>query len=281
MSIEIAAIVLLAAALHAGWNTLIKIGGDRVAVMAVVTLAGSLISLLFLPFVESPDPASWPFLAATVLLHTGYHFFLPVAYDHGDLGQVYPMARGSAPILVMLAAVVVAGEVLEPVAVAGVLCLAVGVMTLTFDRRSGVAKNPKAVLFALATGACIASYTVVDGLGARQAGSILGFAVWLTIGDGLLTFLLALAWKRRAVWRALHANWGVGIIGGAMQVGAYWIIVWALAVAPMGLVSALRETSVLFAALFSSLVLKEGWSAWRFVSATLVSFGLMLQRLNR
>src|SRR3546814_1613230 len=143
--------------------------------------------------------------------------------------------------------------------------LAVGVMTLTFDKNSGIAKKPKAVFFALATGACIASYTVVDGVGARQAGSVLGFAVWLTIGDGLLTFLLALAWKRGTIWRVVRANWIIGFTGGAMQVGAYWIIVWALAVAPMGLVSALRETSVLFAALISSLILKEGWSVWRFV----------------
>lgn len=281
METEVVALVLLAAALHAAWNTLIKISGDRVAVMALVTLAGSLISLLFLPFVESPDPASWPFLALTILLHTGYHFFLPLAYDHGDLGQVYPMARGSAPVLVTLAAVVLVGEVLEPLAIAGILCLAVGVMTLTFDSTSGIAKRPKAVFFALATGACIAAYTVVDGLGARQAGSVLGFAVWLTIGDGLLTFVLALALKRGAVWRIVRSNWAVGIAGGAMQVGAYWIIVWALAVAPMGLVSAVRETSVLFAALISSLVLKEGWGAWRFVSATLVCFGLTLQRIQR
>lgn len=281
MSIEITAIVLLAAAFHAGWNTLIKISGDRVSVMAFVTLAGSLISLLLLPFVESPDPASWPLLAATILLHTGYHFFLPVAYNHGDLGQVYPMARGTAPILVTLAAIVFAGEVLEPWAVVGVICLAVGVMTLTFDKAAGIARNPKAVCFALATGACIASYTVVDGLGARQAGSVLGFAVWLTIGDGLLTFLLALLWKGRGVWRVARSNLVTGCAGGALQVGAYWIIVWALALAPMGMVSALRETSVLFAALISTLVLKEGFGAWRFISAVLVSFGLMLQRTQR
>lgn len=192
MSIEITAIVLLAAALHAGWNTLIKISGDRVAVMAFVTLAGSLISLLVLPFVESPDPASWPLLALTILLHTGYHFFLAIAYDHGDLGQVYPMARGSAPILVTLGALIFAGEVMPPLATAGVICLAVGVTTLTFDKTTGVKQRPKAVCFALMTGSCIAAYTVVDGLGARQAGSVLGFAVWLTIGDGVLTFLLAL-----------------------------------------------------------------------------------------
>lgn len=281
MSLEITALVLLAAALHAGWNALIKISGDRVAVMAFVTLAGSLISLPLLPFIEAPDPASWPLLALTILLHTGYHFFLPVAYDHGDLGQVYPLARGSAPILVTGGAFLFAGELLEPLAVVGVICLAVGVMTLTFDKTSGIAKNPKAVFFALATGACIASYTLVDGLGARRAGSVLGFAVWLTVIDGLLTFFLALMFKGRAIWRVARANLATGFVGGAMQVAAYWMIVWALALAPMGMVSALRETSVLFAALISTFVLKEGFGVWRFVSASLVSFGLILSRSSK
>ena len=278
MSIEITALVLLAAGLHAGWNALIKMSGDRVAIMAVVTLAGSLFSLPFLLFVEAPDPRSWPLLALTILLHTGYHFFLPAAYDHGDLGQVYPMARGSAPILVTVGALVFVGEVLAPVAVIGIICLAIGVMTLTFDRDTGIARKPKAVVFALATGALIASYTVVDGIGVRQAGSVLGFAVWLTIGDGLLTFLLSLLWKRGEIWRVARSNVFAGLAGGAMQVGAYWIIVWALAVAPMGMVSALRETSVLFAALISTFLLKEGFGVWRFISAALVSFGLILSR---
>ncbi len=116
MSIEIAAIVLLAAALHAGWNALIKISGDRVAVMAVMTSAGTFISLIALPFVENPSPASWPLLALTVLLHTGYSFMLPIAYDHGDLGQVYPIARGSSPILVTIGAIIFAGESASPLA---------------------------------------------------------------------------------------------------------------------------------------------------------------------
>lgn len=281
MSIDVMVIVLFAAVLHAGWNALIKISGDRIAVMAFVTLAGSLISLPMLYFVDSPDPASWPLLALTILLHTGYHFFLPVAYNHGDLGQVYPMARGSAPILVTLGAVVLAGETVGPMALAGVICLAVGVMVLTLDKASGIGKNPKAIVFALITGACIASYTVVDGLGARQAGSVLGFAVWLTVCDGLLTFLVALVWKGGAIWRVARSNLGLGLAGGAMQVGAYWIIVWALALAPMGMVSALRETSVLFAALISTFLLKEGFGVWRFVSAGLVSFGLIVSRSER
>lgn len=278
MDIELVALVLLAAALHAGWNALIKISGDRVAVMAFVTLTGSILSLFVLPFVDSPDPASWPLLFLAILIHTGYHFFLPVAYDHGDLGQVYPIARGSAPILVTLGAIIFAGEFVDPIAMIGVVCLSVGVMTLTFEKTKGRFIKPKAIFFALLTGVSIASYTVVDGLGVRQAGSVLGYAVWLTIGNGVLTFIIALFWKKREIWRVMKGNITTGIAGGTMQIGAYWIIVWALAIAPMGMVSALRETSVLFAALISTFLLKEGFSVWRFVSASLVTFGLILSR---
>ncbi|MBL4646292.1 MAG: transporter [Hyphomicrobiales bacterium] len=278
MTLEITLLILLAAALHAGWNALIKISGDRIAVMAVVTLAGSLLSMLALPFVDSPDPASWPLLALTILIHTGYHFFLPVAYDHGDLGQVYPIARGISPILVTLGALVFAGEQVSQVALIGILCLAVGVMALTFDGGKISKINPKAIIFAVATGICIASYTIVDGLGVRQAGSILGFAVWLTIGDGLLTFVIALFWKKREIAVVMKNNALIGLAGGTMQVGAYWIIVYALAVAPMGMVSGLRETSVLFAALISTFLLKEGFGVWRFVSACLITLGLIVSR---
>ena len=111
--------------------------------------------------------------------------------------------------------------------------------------------------------------------------SVLGFAIWLTIGDGILTFLIALLWKRNAMWKVARSHWATGFAGGAMQVGAYWIIVWALAHAPMGMVSALRETSVLFAALISTFVLREGFGAWRFVSASFVMLGLILSRQQK
>jgi drug/metabolite transporter (DMT)-like permease len=191
---------------------------------------------------------------------------------------VYPIARGAAPILVTLGALVFAGEQVSQLALIGILCLAVGVMALTFDGGKLSRINPKAIFFALATGICIAFYTVVDGLGARQAGSILGFAVWLTIGDGVLTFLIALVWKRNEILAVVKNNVLTGVAGGAMQVGAYWIIVYALAVAPMGMVSGLRETSVLFAALISTFLLKEGFGVWRFVSACLIMFGLVVSR---
>ena len=152
MTVEIVGLVLLAAAFHATWNALIKIRGDRLMVMVVVTLAGSGFSLLVAPFVGVPAPASWAFLAVSTVLHTGYHFFLPAAYDHGDLGQVYPIARGSSPLLVAIGAFVFAGETLTPIALLGTLCLATGVMALTFERTSGIWKRPKPVIYALITG---------------------------------------------------------------------------------------------------------------------------------
>ena len=281
MSLEISALVLLAALFHAAWNAVIKIRGDRLIVMVVVTLAGSLISLAVVPFVGAPAPASWAFLALSIVLHTGYHFFLPAAYDHGDLGQVYPIARGSSPLLVAVAAFVFAGETLAPMTLLGTLCLAAGVMALTFERESGIRKRPKSVIYALTTGALIASYMVVDGIGVRRAGSALGFAVWLTVGDGLLTFLVVSVWKGREVLLVAKRNLGVGLVAGALQVAAYWIVVWAMAVAPMAMVSGLRETSVLFAAFISTFVLKEGFGVWRFVSATLVTFGLAATKLGK
>lgn len=281
MSLEIIVLVLFAAAFHAMWNALIKIRGDRLIVMVVVTLAGSVFSLLVVPFVGAPAPASWAFLALSIVLHTGYHFFLPTAYNHGDLGQVYPIARGSSPLLVAIGALLFAGETLTPMALLGTLCLASGVMALTFERDSGIWKQPKSVLYALATGVLIASYTVVDGIGVRKAGSALGFAVWLTIGDGLLTFLIVSIWKGREILVVAKHNLGVGLLAGVLQVAAYWIVVWAMAVAPMAMVSGLRETSVLFAAFISTFVLKEGFGVWRFISASLITLGLATTKVGK
>ncbi len=281
MTFEVALAVLLAAGLHAGWNALIKIRGERLIVMAVVTCFGSIFSLLFIPFVDIPHPDSLPFLGAAILLHTAYHLFLPTAYNYGDLGQVYPIARGSAPLLVTIGALVFAGEHLTFMAVLGVIFLTSGVMALTFERGKRFWHKPKAVLYALITGVLIASYTVVGGLGVRQAGTSIGFAVWLTAANGSLTFALVYIWKGRKAIRVAKENCVTGLFGGVMQVLAYWIIVWALAFAPMATVSALRETSVLFAAVISTFILREGFGVWRFISAGLISLGLMATKAGK
>jgi len=246
--------------------------------MGAVTLAGSAVSLLALPFVELPSQGALGLLATSIVLHTAYHFMLPKAYDFGDLGQMYPLMRGTAPILVAVGGFTIVGEHLEPLQAAGLLCLTAGIATLVLDRKDGVFKNPRAILWSLATGALIAAYTVIDALGARSSGSPMGFAVLLTIGDGFLTFAILMAFRSSKFMSTLKTSaWRSGA-AGLMQVGAYWIAVWALAQAPMGMVSAIRETSVVFGALLSAFVLGEGLSAWRFLSVTLVVAGIALSR---
>jgi len=278
MAPEVALIVIFAAALNAGWNALIKVSGDKIASMASVTFMGAVVSAMVLPFVPLPDPASWPLLALAIVLHTAYHFALPIAYKHGDLGLIYPISRGSAPLLVTLGAAIFAGESLGAPALLGVLFLSAGVMALALDRKGRGGNGGRAVPLALLTGLCIAAYTLVDGLGARQAGSVMGFAVLLTIGDGLLTFVIALFWKSKEIGAVFRSQWKSSALAGGMQVGSYWMIIWAMALAPLGAVSALRETSVLFAALISTLLLKEGFGVWRFVSAGMIACGVWLTR---
>ncbi|MDP4077185.1 DMT family transporter [Acidovorax sp. A1169] len=274
-------IVLLSAVLNAGWNSAIKIGGDRITAMAITTLIGSALSLLVLPWVAWPGPESWLLLGASIAIHTAYHFALPMAYNHGDLGQVYPIARGSAPVMVMAGGALFANESPGAGALMGVLCLCAGVLSLALPKASaGNGSSRKAVGYALLTGALIAAYTVVDALGARQSGSAIGFAVLITLGDGIATALIVLGWKgrrafavdRRALWLCAAA--------GTMQMGAYWTAVWALARAPMGQVSALRETSVLLVALVSAWLLKERVGPGRIVAAGLVFAGIVGIRLG-
>ncbi len=275
-------IVLLSAALNAGWNSAIKIGGDRITAMAITTLIGSALSLLVLPWVAWPGPESWLLLGASITIHTAYHFALPLAYNHGDLGQVYPIARGSAPVMVMAGGALFANEWPGAGALVGVLCLCAGVLSLALLKaQTGTGSHSrKAVGYALLTGALIAAYTVVDALGARQSGTAIGFAVLITLGDGIATALIVLGWKgRRAFVVERRALW-LCAAAGTMQMGAYWTAVWALARAPMGQVSALRETSVLLVALVSAWLLKERVGPGRIVAAGLVFAGIVGIRLG-
>jgi drug/metabolite transporter (DMT)-like permease len=279
VSNEVFFIILLAAAMNAAWNSAIKVGGDRIAVMAITTLLGSLLSLAALPWVAMPQPSSWALLALSIAIHTAYHFVLPIAYNHGDLGQVYPIARGSAPLLVMGGAAALLGELPGPGQMLGIACLCGGVIALSAGR-GGLRGNRKALAYALATGVLIAAYTVVDGMGARQSGSALGFAVLLTIGDGIATALIALLWKGTGVFRTDRKTLRLCAFAGAMQLGACWIAVWALTRAPMGTVSALRETSVLLVALISTFLLKERLGIHRLLPAAFVCGGIAIIRFG-
>lgn len=273
--------ILVAALLHAGWNALVKVGLDRFLSVALIAMAAGIVALPALFLVAPPQPAAWPWLVASMLLHIGYNVFLVQAYRSGDLGQVYPIARGAAPLLVAVVSVVALHELPSPLATAGigVLVIGVGLMSLRGGRRTQRLEG-HAVGAALATAAFIAGYTLSDGLGARVSGSPSGYIAWLFVGNALVMFILLLATRGTKVLPALADHWRVGLIGGAMSLGAYAIAIKAMTLAPIALVAALRETSVLFAALIGCVWLKEPLSRWRALAALTIVTGVVMAKVG-
>ncbi|MCX7889709.1 MAG: EamA family transporter [Rhodobacteraceae bacterium] len=270
--------VLLAAAFHAGWNAIVKIDLDRFLSITLISLAAGIVAVAALPFVAVPRASAWPWLAVSGLLHTGYKIFLVQAYRAGDLGQVYPIARGAAPLLVSLAMLAI-GEVLTAHATVGIALLVGGVWLMSVRGGRDLAKlEGRAVAFALATSVLIASYTVTDGLGARINGDAHGYAVWLFVLDGLLMLALLLLMRGRCGLGAMRPFLVSGLAGGAMSLGAYWIVIWAATVAPIAMVAALRESSVLFAGAISVLILREPPTRWRLLSALVIVVAMALMR---
>jgi drug/metabolite transporter (DMT)-like permease len=271
--------VLAAALLHAGWNAVVKVGLDRFSSVLLLALVQSGLALALLPFFPAPGMPSWPWIAVSALLHTGYKLFLIRAYEHGDLSQVYPLARGTVPLLTALVGALVLGESLTPLRTLAVLAIGLGVVLMSAKGGPNLASVPrKALAYALGTAAATASYTLVDGVGARLSGSASGFTLWMFAGDGAGMLACALAARGRAALPALLPAWRAGVAAGAMSLGSYWIAIWAFTRAPIALVAALRETSVLFAMLIAAFLLRERAGPWRWAAATLIASGVVLAR---
>jgi drug/metabolite transporter (DMT)-like permease len=268
----VAVVVLFAAALHASWNALVKGVGDRLAVM---TLMGGVSAAICLPvalLVAAPQTAAWPELGASMLLHTLYNLLLIEAYRHGDFNQVYPIARGTAPPTVAIAAAIVVGETLSPVQTAGLLGVSAGLFILAAGRRQG---PRRAIVFAVLTGLAIAAYTVVDGVGVRRSGSTLGYIAWLFLGNGLLMAVAMLAARTRArkalrIPRELVPH---GALAGVLSLVAYGLVLWAQTQGALAVVAALRETSVVFAAVLGAVVFHERMPARRIFASALIACG--------
>lgn len=281
MSATVFFAVLLAALCHAGWNAIVKVGLDRFLSVTLIALAAGCVSLIPLPLVAAPIAPAWPYLAASVALHVGYNLFLIQAYRVGDLGQVYPIARGAPPLIVSIVAIAVIGEPLTGLQLAGVLVLVAGVALMSIrGGRDLVRIDRSAVGFALATSVFIAGYTIADGLGARANGSANSYAVWLFFLDGLAMLAVLLIARGQAGLRALRPYWKGGIAGGTMSLAAYWIVIWAMTEAPIALVAAFRETSVLFAAAISIVILREPPTLWRVAAAVVIVAGIALSRIG-
>jgi drug/metabolite transporter (DMT)-like permease len=289
MSIQVMLLVLLGAFLHASWNAVVKSSRDKFLDIVLVTGGSALLSAFILPFLPVPAPASWAYAAASVVIHIGYFALVAAAYRAGDMSFAYPLMRGTAPLLVTIASGPLIGEYLSLGAWTGVLLISAGVLGMTVVHREPGADGTsaggtsaagmRAASPALANAMVIAVYTVIDGAGVRLSGHAAAYTMWVF----MLTALPLVAWAalRRGSDLAAHLRdrWHFALIGGACTLGAYVLALWAMTQAPVALVAALRETSILFGTALSALVLKERFGWTRHAAAAVVVSGAVILKL--
>ena len=279
MSTSIMLVVLFGALLHASWNILAKSGGDALIDTAMILLGGSLLAVAALPLLPLPARASWPFVGASSILQVGYFALLGAAYRTGDLSLAYPVMRGAAPLLVAMVGAVVLGERLSAGAAAGVIIICAGVLTMALSQR-GRRGDWSTMTFALANAAVIASYTLVDGVGARLSGNAMAYTLAIFLASSVL-FVPWVAWRHGAgLARAVRTRWHVGLGGGACVILSYALALWAMTRAPIAPVAALRETSIVFGLVLARVVLCERPSAARVAAGLLILAGAGTLRLG-
>ncbi len=279
--------VMFAAALHAGWNVLVKSAGDKSVDNALITFLGGWVALPLALAAGLPQAAAWPYLAASLVVHVGYYSALAGAYHHGELGLTYPIMRGLAPLLVALVRAAVVGEVPAAATWAGVLAITLGVGLVGLAHPGQALHHGKAMAFAVANAAIIAAYTLVDGLGVRAevaaGGAALRYPLWLFVINALPYPLLVLSRRdragRRGVLAYARARWPLAAVGGAASIGSYAIALWAMTRAPVASVAALRETSVLFAAALGTWMLRERFGWQRGLGTVAIVAGVVALRL--
>jgi drug/metabolite transporter (DMT)-like permease len=273
--------VLFAALCHAGWNALIKVGLDPLSTTTLIAVGSAVVALVCLPLFGMPAAGAWPWLIASAFIHLIYFAALVESYRTGDLGQVYPIARGSAPLMTAAASAFFVGEELNLASWIGIATLAAGVLLLSMRGGRELAHvDRRAVGFALATAITICAYSVVDGVGARISRNPQSYVLWLLIGSALTLVPYALWRDRAGVAKTLRIFWPRALAGGALQALSYGIALWAMTLAPIAIVASLRETSVLFGAGIAVVVLKEPLRAARIAAALLIVCGLVLIRVG-
>lgn len=266
-------IVLFSALLHAGWNAMLKAVDDRAGVLGAVSLAHALAGVVLISVSPVPAMASWPSIIVSTVVHYAYYLLLFRAYRHGDLSQVYPISRGLAPAIVAVSAWILIDEALAPLAVAGLIAITAGICLLALQR--GAAAAPRSTIgFAVLLGLCIGVYSTADGIGIRQAGTATGYMGWLFLCEAPVPLVIALQ-RRRNRGRFAARTLVYGLLGGVAAVTAYGLVLYVKTIAPLGAVSAVRESSVIIAALIGVFFFGERPWRGRIVAAVIVALGVV------
>lgn len=272
-SVSVILLILCAAFLHALWNAMVKGSDDQPLTLGLVNLGHLLAGVILVLTFAVPAAESWPFLIGSTIIHFFYYGFLLLAYRYGDLSQVYPLARGVAPVLVALGGWSIAGETLPPSAWIGIALVSGGIAILLFDRR--MTFHPTALSAAFMTGLIIAAYTVVDGLGVRASESPFGYIGWLFVLESISAVFL-LAWRRESMKRTSMRSLTAGIAGGVLSAAAYGLAIYAMSLTQLANVSAIRESSVIMAALIGVVWLGERPWKMRVLAALVVAGGIII-----
>ncbi len=278
MPVDVLLLVLLGAIFHASWNALVKSGTEKALDATLVAAGAAACSIPFLPFLPLPGAVALPFLFVSAVLQFAYFRLVAAAYTVGDIGLVYPIMRGVAPLIVAASSNLFLGEALSTASIAGIAVISAGILTLAFEARHG---GRNAILLALANAVVIAGYTFVDGVGARLSTSAISYTLWMSLLPPLLLFSWALyqrGWER--VSTHVRRHWWRGLAGGAGSILSYGLALWAMTKAPVAVVAALRETSILFAIVISVLILKEKASLWRYIAGATIASGVLIMRLG-
>jgi len=279
LSTLVLAAVLLGAIFHATWNAIVKAQTNHSLAALVVAVFASLFGIPLMLLLPAPPTEAWPYIIASSLIHVGYFVLVGFAYRSADLGVAYPLTRGSAPLITAIIAFLLIGETIAWNGWLAILLLATGIVTLSIDALLRGGLSPRATLAVVTNAGVIVTYTLVDGLGARVAGSGLVYGGYMIVGTGLCVLTYALITARQAFLQEAKKIWLPGLLAGALVLPSYGIALWAMTLAPIGLVAALRETSVMFAAFIGAYFFNENFGPRRWVAVCLIVAGIVLLKL--
>ena len=277
MTLATFGVVLFAAALHATWNAIVKGSSDKLLTAALVTGSAGVLAVLILPFLEAPAPASWPFILASTVFQICYFRLLALNYQRSEMSLAYPIMRGTAPLIVTLVSVLFLQVDLPPLAGVGIVVICTGVLSMAISHGRG---NGPSVALALLNACVIAGYTLIDGEGVRRSDAPASYTLWLYVLTGPTLVIWTMVTHRRKFIPYARANWQYGLIGGIGTATSYGLALWAMTMAPVAVVSALRETSILFGVLLSATVLRERVDRRRIIAVCIIATGAIALRLS-